>query len=42
MCGYAKSFDETKYMPFSIKDEQLVKKTLKSRLKPTKVSIKNW
>ena len=40
MSGYAKGFDETKYMSFSIKEERMFKNTLKSGLKPTINSIK--
>ena len=31
--GYARSFDETKYMSFLIKDEKLLKNTIKSGIK---------
>ena len=40
MRGYAKGFDETKYMSFSIKEEQVFKNTLKSGLRSTTNSIK--
>ena len=33
MSGYAESFDETKYISFLIKDEELLKNTIKSGIK---------